>query len=62
MCSLFVHLEPVADNMPPGRKRKASTSADGSESSSSNVLVIKRERLMVKSQVTSTHTVIQANL
>jgi len=51
---LFVHLQLLADDkMPPGRKRKASISADGNESASSNVLVIKRERLMVKSQVSS---------
>jgi len=37
--------------MPPVRKRKASTSLDVDETSS-NVLVIKRERLIVKSQVT----------
>jgi len=41
----------VAVNMPPVRKRKASTSLDDDDSPSSNVLVIKRDRLAVKSQV-----------
>jgi len=50
---LFVHFSTVAENMPPTRKRKASQSLDTDDQSSSNVLVIKRNRLMVKSQVIS---------
>jgi len=50
LCFVFLHA--VAENMPPGRKRKPGSSVDGDDPSS-NVLVIKRNRLMVKSQVLS---------
>jgi len=47
---VFVECLAVAENMPPVRKRKASASLDDDDPSS-NVLVIKRNRLVVKSQV-----------
>ena len=49
--AIFVLFVTVTENMPQVRKRKASTSLDDGDPSSSNVLVIKRNRLTVKSQV-----------